>query len=453
MTFDEKQKEENNRKSDIQDLYYSWLIIPLRVTKQTKSNTFFLKERQHELKLEDLTVRARSIFGQDETAIGGVWRITSEEVLEALALPAESYQFTVKNTEYREDPVTFSFCTSWVFCFYSGTAFFCLGISANDPMAGYMISDFGFLEQNAEISQGEMRIELRERLSQWIQNKMGYVSFFYNDSDYQKYINAFFVDVCIYNIGLQKERFADILQVKEAVHNLHLGLRTDDPRKDPSEEDIEFVYSTKNLAVDAPGHPGMGSYRWGCCITSQTMNYYYGGVDGTKLSGENLETKIDELLMEGLPLMILALQQRYRCFELTDRMNEFSELSTAELEELRDEMTHFIAYGTLSASSISRWYNVKQTYGHLIRLLDTEEAVADVTKKLDMLIRDADRRSQDVIERTNNIISLFGLIAIPASLIELISIAVSSEALWARGISILCVPMCIALMFIWRKKK
>ena len=439
-----------NRTDDGGSLYYSWLIVPLRVSDQQKNNTYFQYKNQHKLKLDDLTLRARSMFGNDSSAIGGVWRIEASQVLDAIVQSGALNWFTVVNKEYQEDPVPFSLYTSWVFSFQSGIAFFCLGIRTPDPMAVFMISDFGFLDQYAEVRQDGTKIDLRLLLSEWLNQKMGLKSFFENDTNYQEHIKKFFVDACIYNIALREERFPDTASIERAVHKLHLGVRADDPREDPSEEDVRFVYSTINLKEDVPGYEGLGSYRWGCCITSQTMNYLYGGIKPELIT----EKTIDDLLMEGLPLMILALQQRYRCFELTERMNDFSSLTSTEREALRDEMTEFIAYGTLSASAISRWYNVKQIYSHLIQLLDTEEAVADVTKKLDMLIKDADRRSQEATERTDIIISLFGLVAIPMSLIDLISKAISAESLWERCLSIGVLPVCLCVgMYLLMKRK
>ena len=432
---------------DAKTEYYSWLIIPLRVCDALRKNTYFRKLPKYKLELEDLTIQARGMFGEEETAIGACWRFDAETIgKEALGInPSEP--LTVENRSFREGSFSFQVETSWMFCFHSDIAFFCLGLMHDNPLVAQMVSDFGFLEQSAVVRQGETRLPFQQGIYDWLFQKVGYLPFFGKEGEERGWEHLF-VDVCLYNLALREERFPDIEPVRKAVHNLHLGLRVNDPRTDESEEDIAFVYSVKNLEVDTPSHPGEGSYRWGCCVTSQTLNYIYGGF-APRLSQK--KEAIDQILMEGLPLMIIALQQRYHCFKLIEQMNRFGSLGSAQREKLRETVTKFIAYDTLSPAAISRWYNVKQVYYHLIDLLETDSSIEDVTKKLNMLIEESERQAQQAIENTNRMVTLFGAVAIPASAIQIIQLFMGEAPLWQKGCTVLFFLL-VAGMFLRGRK-
>ncbi len=69
--------------------------------------------------------------------------------------------------------------------------------------------------------------------------------------------------------------------------------------EDDSEEDVDYVYAVKTQE--------WGTYRWGCCVSSQTISYI--------MANETLDidAEMAAQAQDGLPLLLMALYEKYTC--------------------------------------------------------------------------------------------------------------------------------------------
>ena len=68
---------------------------------------------------------------------------------------------------------------------------------------------------------------------------------------------------------------------------------------DASEEDVSYVFAVKDQVL--------GFYRWGCCISSQTISYVI--CDETM----DLKREVETESRDTLPVVMLALYEKYTC--------------------------------------------------------------------------------------------------------------------------------------------
>ncbi len=437
---------------DMKTEYYSWLVIPLRIRNSKVYEAYFKNKEKYVPELEDLTIQARSMFGNHKSATANCWRIDSKTIEKEAFNDNTQIHFYLENSRFDDEEKEFRIYTSWIFSFSSYISFLCLGITTDDPVSAFMLADFGYNNRSVKIKSDNKKIDFHNSVYYWLEKQLGTAPYF--ETEYgSKCIDKLFVDTCIFNLALRKKRFADLKSLQNAVFNLHLGLKINDSWMEGKEEDIKeeedirFVFGAKNKRKDKDNK---GSYRWGCCVTSQTLNFIFGAFD---INDPNKDKAIDEFLMSGLPLMIIALHQRYQCFLMIEKMNNFSNLKSSEREKLKDTVTQFVAYGTLPAYAISRWYNVKQIYYHLIELLGVNGSVEDVTRKLNMLIDESEKQTQKVIENLNTILSVFGIVAIPASLIQLFQFFTEESPVWQRIIIIIVLGFFLGMfLFGWFRR-
>ena len=103
-------------------------------------------------------------------------------------------------------------------------------------------------------------------------------------------------------------------------------------------------------------------------------------------------------------------------------MAEYDHKKGKKLQELKNAMLEFQAYGTVSPANLSRWHNVKQIYAAVLELNDVSNAVEDVAAKMSIVTE----RQQEVIRNRNesiiNIITIFGIVSIVASVLSIVQI-------------------------------
>ena len=133
-------------------------------------------------------------------------------------------------------------------------------------------------------------ILLEDRLKEWL-GSLGLLPF-YEDS-------PLFLEAFVHNIAVVPERFRKMKEIAEITFNMHLMAPLGQPVTDASEEDVSYVYAVKDQVL--------GSYRWGCCISSQTISYVI--CDETMDLKREMETES----RDTLPVVMLALYEKYTC--------------------------------------------------------------------------------------------------------------------------------------------
>ncbi len=435
----------------IEARYHSWIVVPMRIYDRERAQALFVNEKA-ELDLSDVTYEVRSMFDASDNAIGDCRRLPARTfaALFSSGDRPENEVFTVRSDNMGSGEAEFSFCMSYLFFFKPDIVLLCLGVRWSDPLTVDILCDFGFLRGRAEVVFPAERILLSGRIEGWAKD-MG-LKTFYTESTRSG--SLFFSDACIYQTAFCARRFSDIAVLKKYTKNLHMGIPLDDPGDDASEEDVAYSVGVKNFDMDEDGRktvPGTdrGTYRWGCCVTCQTLNCVYGGVDPAKITDREIEETAME--GEGLPLLAIAMQQKYRCFELVEKVDGFTRLSGEEMDRLKSDMRDFIAYGTVSPSMYSRWYNLKSIYAHLIAFMGIREGIDDVTRKLNMLISDSEKQAMKKNERANSVITGFGLVAIPVSLIEFVDYVTGKANVPIRVVTV-SGTVFVAAYFIYKER-
>ena len=133
-------------------------------------------------------------------------------------------------------------------------------------------------------------ILLEGRLKEWL-DSLGLLSF-YEES-------PLFLEAFVHNIAVVPERFRKMKEITEITFNMHLMAPLGQSVTDASEEDVSYVFAVKDQVL--------GFYRWGCCISSQTISYVI--CDETM----DLKREVETESRDTLPVVMLALYEKYTC--------------------------------------------------------------------------------------------------------------------------------------------
>lgn len=252
----------------------------------------------------------------------------------------------------------------------------------------------------------------------------------------------------VFNIGVVRDRFRDLSSIRIGAKNLHLLEDLNNPAEDESEEDVFYTYSVKNQEAD--------SYRFGYCVTSQTISYL---VANPRL---DLAFEMHDQRKNILPMVLLALYQKYTCIYFREQLSLLPENSREALLKLKFDMMEFQAYGSFPPSDMSRWHNDKQTYKHILDTNGISEAVNNLSLTLKILAereKEFEEQEEKARDRKSNLvlylISLFGIISIPESILSLVMFYVEKQ--WLQAIlssSLLLILLIVILsILIYRKRK
>ena len=98
-------------------------------------------------------------------------------------------------------------------------------------------------------------------------------------------------------------------------------------------------------------------------------------------------------------------------------------------------MLKFQAFGTVTPANLSRWHNVKQIYAYLLEVNDIPAAIQDISSKLTMLTEHQQELERARSETVINIITIFGIVSILASVLSIVQILSGGDMLiWASTI-------------------
>ena len=178
------------------------------------------------------------------------------------------------------------------------------------------------------------------------------------------------------------------------------------PAEDESEHDLRYVYAVKDQEL--------GSYSWGCCVSSQTISYVNGD------PSMNLKQAMTVQARDGLPIVMIALYEKFTCLRFTELLRKSGERDKQKLEALKKMMLEFKAYGTVDPSNLSRWHNVKQIYGSLLSVNETANAIQDIDNKLKILAEQQQDAEQQKSDTVFGIISVFGVVSIVDSMLAIV---------------------------------
>ena len=381
--------------------YGSYLIIPLKY--ETKVRQDWLKEiaEPSPVTTMDLMEQTRAVYDEKNPVHAGVrYRITADTLMTKLFGSADRPLYAVKLNAGKPDPDQdrIIFTDSDLYVFTAPVAFLALGIrySSMDVLA--RICHPGYSSPMARYFLGENEVSLEGALQEMLEG-IGMLPFFQAKE-------TIFLEAYAFNVAVVEKRFREIETMRQAAFNLHHFQDLTEPLEDSSEEDVHYVYAVLDSSL--------ASYRWACCVTSQTISYVFGGSD------ETIEEEMELSAADGIPLVMLALQQKYTCLRFTELLSRVERHRRKKLRELRKMMLAFRAYATVDPANISRWHNIRRIYEWLYEDLGVKSAVEDIGNKLGML---ADYQQDIDTSQYNTItwlITLFGIVSILASVLTII---------------------------------
>ncbi len=363
----------------------------------------------------DVNENVKSMFDPDSPASVGWGRVLPRQALcaslgvgctGALKVHAGGREFD------------FSLEESRLYVFNTRVAFFCLALTFSNMETLAAICNPGWASSTAAFSRLDEGGQSRElSLEGWLDGllkPLGLEKFFDGPSSY-------LLDAYVYTFTLAPEWFDTLEEMRSITFNLHKMVEPDAPMEDAAEEDIRYVFAARNRDKQA--------YRWGCCVASQTISYVVAD-PALDLAAQRAVQAED-----GLPVVLLALYEKYTCLRFTQLMTGLKKSKMKELRELKNLLLNFRSFGTVAPANLSRWHNVKQIFANLLAVNDVEAAVADVSAKLDTLAAHQQELEHARSETVINLITLFGIVSILASVLSIVQILSDGNALiWASTI-------------------
>ncbi len=325
------------------------------------------------------------------------------------------------------------FASAYLAVFNTTVAFLALEIRYDQMQIPALICNPGYSELAARFFYKDGEALVEADINKQIEKFCGSIGFekFFTKSE------SLFLDAYTYNLAVTECRFQQLETMRQLTFNLHLMVPLDFAAEDESEDDIRYVYSVKAQEK--------GSYRWGSCITSQTISYI--------VANESLD--IDEEMAaqaaDGLPLVFIALYQKYTCLRFTELLTQ----NAISANRIKRMMFEFKAYGCINPSNISRWNNVKQLYYHIIETNGVTEAIEDIDTKIALITENQREKSESRTNALAWILSVFGIISIVASILTVVQVLQGGDAtvwIWAI-LSLVIITVSIVVALVVQRKR
>lgn len=234
-------------------------------------------------------------------------------------------------------------------------------------------------------------------------------------------VNSTINESYCFNIAYVNDRFKDLETINQLTFNLYKLIDLKQEFIDESQTDVAYAYGARDVEL--------GDYRWGTCITSQSISYIYGRTVNDAKNNRKKELSNGDLIAianDDLSLTMLVLYQKYICMEFNNRL--YKTLSSAkrtrirnkEIEKLKRDAMTFKSTGVLAPSQISRWNNVCDTYRLLMQINGIDEALTDIDDKIELIQNDIEQTSAKTQKYIAGVVTLLGLISIVDSVLSII---------------------------------
>lgn len=399
--------------------YGCFLVIPLKYDPDS-----FLQERLENvgkyqpLTTMDLNENIKAMLDRsNEAAVGACYTIECAHLVAPICgkTATHTQPFRVSSGGNSYD---FAVTTSYLYVFQTQVAFLCLSLSFAHMEALQAICNPGSAHSNAAFFW--MDTDGKDHpfsVESWLTDfsaSLGLRKFFDGDS-------SFLLDAYTYIFALVPERFNTLEEMQKITFNLHKMMPPDAPIEDLSEEDIRYVYAVK--------HQVYNTYRWGCCVSSQTISYV------TADEEMDFEAQRRAQAEDGLPVVLLSLYEKYTCLRFTELITRLDQGQLKRMKSLKTLMLKFQAFGTVTPANLSRWHNVKQIYAYLLEVNDIPTAIQDISSKVNILAEHQQESERARSETVINIITIFGIVSILASVLSIVQILSGGDTLiWVATI-------------------
>ncbi len=363
----------------------------------------------------DINENIKQMFnGEQGDSVGTVYKIVAETMRTSLDNGAGYEHCMVSEGE---EAYRFEILDSYLYVFNTKIAFLCIGISFDKMEALKKICNPGYAVNPAVFSISYKNGSSSDFiLDEWLQKlcESWNLERFYDNN------SSMLLEAYTYILGLSDTFFSSLESLREITFHLHQMHDPEASFEDDSEDDVRYAYAVKNVS--------RGGYRWGCCVTSQTTAYAVADASG------ELDLKAEMVVQatDGLPITLLALYEKYTCLRFTEMISNLQKQKLKSIIQLKRNLLNFQALGTVSSANLSRWNNVRQIYGFLLEVFDVESAVSDISTKIEILVAQQQELENIRSSRVINLITVFGVVGILASVQEIVQIlSDGSNLMWS----------------------
>lgn len=423
-----------HRSQSFQAAYGSFLVIPLKYDPDTLDRARLERAAPCvPMTTMDLNENIKAMLDPASGSSVGTCYAVSRSFLTAALEPKPGADgpccFRVTDCGQSFD---FSVNDSFLYVFHTRVAFLCLSLSFSCIEALETICNPGWAHNPAvfewlDAQQNAHTFSMENWLSAFLA-PLGIRKFFDGDASY-------LLDAYAYILAVVPQWFQELDPMRRITFNLHKMMSPDTLMEDASEEDIRYVFAAKNLDRQA--------YRWGCCVASQTISYVVARADMDLAAEQRVQAE------DGLPMVVLSLYEKYTCLRFTELITH---LKKDQIKELKELMLNFQAFGTVTPASISRWHNVKRIYANLLEVNDIPAAVGDISSKLNILASHQQEIEHARSETVINIITLFGIVSILASVLSIVQILSDGDMLiWASTILTTIMLALVTALAVYRR--
>lgn len=432
----------------------SYLIIPLKLDEHSLHQEWIDSNCQKQtLTTMDLNEQIKAMFHPDNPVASGInYTIPINILIDEIYKNAADYSSNITNelplfaVIHKESTTSeidwiknqFLIQSLHLSVFHTNVAFLTLGICYHEmntllrlinPGYADSISKYYYKNKNEEIHTFSLDEALRSIL-----DKIGLNSFFQTG-------NSLFLEAFTYNVAIVSERFNHMDTIQQITFNMHRMTPLTLSVSDSSEADVNFVYAVRDQVLK--------TYRWGTCVSSQTISYVVAD------SEMNLEKEMQTQAEDGLPIVLLALYEKYTCLHFTELLSLVNTKQMRPLRDLKKQMLEFKAFGTVHPANISCWHNVKMIYQYLVDTNGIMEAIEDINTKITIL---SEHQNEISSHRTNTImglITIFGVVSILASILSIIEILNDGHIYeWLLTLIISLIMIVISwVAYIWEQKR
>lgn len=345
----------------------------------------------------DIAPNVQEMFDEDKYYIAKRWRIEEAAVNRELFGDVKDYTLEIDGGyEIKIGDMVIYQCRN-------DLVFIALLIVYSDIKALEKVYNLGYPENNCSyriVGQNE-NFKFGQKLQAWLNDTFGLISFYTPET--------FMLEPFLHNFAVVGKRFDTIEQMKQLTFKMHLMVPFDWKAKDNSEEDIYFAYAAKDQ-----NQGKKGSYRWGCCVTSQTISYVVAVQDF------NFDTEKENQIRDVLPVIMLALYEKYVCLYFEKVLLRDKKIFPCEIKKLKKKMIQFSAYGIVPAVTVSRWYNIRMIYSHLLIYFGVPEAIQDISNKIEMLNNDQKEKRDRKMNYIIFVITVLSFFSIIDSIISIL---------------------------------
>ncbi len=419
----------------------SFLLVPLKYDEQF--NKSWLEENGQLTAITTMDINEsvkKSTNGNNSENVIERYIINREKVAELLLGSENSNTFYAcpKTEQYFSTINVFDVMDIEIYIFHTQVAFLRVKIKYSNLRLLNIVCNFGFAENDVTYyytdKNGDIKVFDFEGELKNICRLRGLELFFSEKS-------ALFLESYVYTTAVVPQRFKEIETMRQATFNLHLmGGRLEDKLEDRSEEDINYVYAVKNQPL--------GTYRWGCCVTSQTISYIVAN------ESMDIDAELKEQSENGIPVALLALYQKYTCLRFKELISIADDKKTKRLKKLKKQLLEFQAYGTITPANLSRWHNVRQTYKHILDTNGVPQAIDDISITLNLLVERQKETETAKADAIMGLITIFSIVSIPTSIIGLLDVLMGGNSMniITAVVSLVSIIFVIILMLLYKER-